>query len=127
MGPAEEETVNDIARVRRAWIEGGSAFFAPLWREKFKAVDPRKFMDAQERKRFDALDDVFTIYRGVALGWGHDGLSWTLRRDVAERFAELCATRNDRKAIVLERRVRKCDLFALIHNEELNEEEIILR
>lgn len=55
----------------------------------FRSVDPQKLMDKEEYEVFCGLDDVVTVYRGVA---SHNAknvraLSWTLSRDIAEWFA----------------------------------------
>lgn len=44
----------------------------------------RKYMTEEDREQYDNLPDVITVYRGCA-NQG-DGLSWTLRKEVAEQF-----------------------------------------
>lgn len=44
-----------------------------------------RMMDDEERAALAALPDIVTIYRGCYAN-NKNGLSWTLRREVAERF-----------------------------------------
>jgi hypothetical protein len=45
-------------------------------------------MDAEERRAFAALPEEITVYRGCYKN-NKKGLSWTLRREIAERFPTL--------------------------------------
>jgi hypothetical protein len=91
------------------------------WTDWLLLANARDFMLARERRKFDALPDVFTVYRGSQYAESRIGLSWSLNRDVAEMFAAL-----DHKLLkgkVIERRVKKSECFAYICNDE---EEIII-
>jgi len=73
------------------------------------------FMLPRERKKFDELPDQFTVYRGFQ-GNRRESISWTLSFEVAEMFSNL----NEMlpKGKVIERSVRKSEIFALIDNDE---------
>ena len=90
------------------------------WAQILYTIDPIDFMLSRERKKFDELPDEFTVYRGFQ-GSCRKGISWTLNIDVAEMFANL----NEKlpKGEVIERSVRKSEIFALIDNDE---QEIII-
>jgi len=84
-------------------------------RQFIAACDPRKFMTASERRKLVALPDEFTVWRGFQ-GKRRDGLSWSLSRRVAEMFTRL---RDDLpRGIVIERRVKKSEVFAYIEGDE---------
>lgn len=55
----------------------------------FRTIDPAKLMDEEEFERFQNLDSVVTIYRGVTSYNAKNvkALSWTLDRSTAEWFA----------------------------------------
>lgn len=68
-----------------------------LWRDLFSERHPdgaRLMMTSDELREFDQLKSSFTIYRGVygPDGPGSDsvGISWTLDRQIAERYAGGC-------------------------------------
>jgi len=50
-----------------------------------KRADLDLMMDAEERMAFAALPEEITVYRGCFRN-NKKGMSWTLKRDVAERF-----------------------------------------
>jgi hypothetical protein len=45
-------------------------------------------MSAKERKELKQLPDEITIYRGISEGRTAKGMSWTLDREMAIRFAK---------------------------------------
>jgi hypothetical protein len=52
--------------------------------------DPRRILTGEDRAFFESLPDRFTVYRGcagVSPEHAGAGLCWTMRRDVAEWFA----------------------------------------
>lgn len=118
-------------KVRKMWIYGGHSHPADnmqLWIEHLRQCNPSDFMTARERKKFAALPDTFTVYRGVRPVFGTPvGLSWTLDRKVAEWFALDESTNTI--GTVYERTVSKTDVFAYVVKESgtWNEHEIILR
>ena len=61
------------------------------WVEVLTDRNPRSrhwhFMSEADRKVYDELPDMVTIYRGVDVGGNPDGLSWTLDKERAEWFA----------------------------------------
>ena len=83
-------------------------------------IDLMDFMLPRERKKFDELPDQFTVYRGFQ-GNCRKGISWTLNIEIAE----MCSNLNEKlpKGKVIERRVRKSEIFALIDSDE---QEIII-
>jgi hypothetical protein len=72
------------------------------WAQLLYTIDPMDFILPRERKKFDALPDQFTVYRGFQ-GNCREGISWTLSIEVAEIFSNL----NEKfpKGKVIERRV----------------------
>jgi hypothetical protein len=118
-----------VAReVRRQWIRAGRDLIdRDEWATTFARVDPQQLMTAREQKKFEALPESFTVYRGYVKGYGFDnadGLSWTLDRNVAEFFAsEMVA---GVVSTVVERVVNKQDVFAYIEKNGNNEKEIII-
>jgi hypothetical protein len=88
-----------------------------------KHVRSSDFMTAADRKAFNKLPPRFTIYRGFQNG-ARKGFSWTLNREyVAEMFSNL----DERfpRGEVIERRVKKSEVFAYI--SDFDEDEIILQ
>jgi hypothetical protein len=102
--------------VRDMWHLGGLKIIKA---KALRACDPRKFMTARERKAFDALPNEFTVYQGSQ---GAQGLSWSLSRGVAEGFASLRTKLP--KGEVLERRVKKSEVFAYVSGN--GEREVII-
>ncbi|MFI5419906.1 MAG: hypothetical protein ACHQ1H_02955 [Nitrososphaerales archaeon] len=111
-----------IARkVRDAWSFGlDSQAQQTEWAHLLFTIDPTDFMLPRERKKFDELPDQFTVYCGFQ-GNYRESLSWTLNIEVAEMFSNL----NEKlpKGIIIERRVRKSEIFALIDGDQ---QEIII-
>ena len=100
-------------RVRKGWFVGG--YSSPEWRRKLLSVDPVKFMRGYEHARLKSLPDEFVVYRGYQLPAHKNGISWTLDRSVAQVFSNM----NSQLPIgeVLERKVKKCEVFAFLDNE----------
>jgi hypothetical protein len=115
---------------RRRWIrEGRNRIDRDAWTKIFASSDPQQFMTARERKKFEALPDTFTVYRGYVnfpndVFDNADGLSWTLDRNVAEFFASEMMP--DVVSNVVERIVEKSDVFAYVEKNGNNEKEIII-
>ncbi len=128
--PSERRArVRYARKIRDAWIfwPGHSGLNSYLQQLKLARalsdVDRNDFMLARERRKYDKLPDEFVVYRGVQAGCrSRKGMSWSLDRNVAEMFCEL----NDGfpKGKVIERLVKKSDIFAVIDNDE--QEVIIL-
>jgi hypothetical protein len=103
-------------KVRGAWSFGlDSQAQQSAWAHLLYTIDPMDFMLPRERKKFDELPDQFTVYRGFQ-GNRRESISWTLSFEVAEMFSNL----NEMlpKGKVIERSVRKSEIFALIDNDE---------
>lgn len=83
--------------------------FAPYWAATSEVTD---------------LEDEMVVYRGQS-SLSPLGLSWSLRRDVAESFARGHRSIRVLQPVVLERRIRR-EQVALAINEERNEAEIVL-
>lgn len=66
-------------------------------------------MHEEDLKAYNSLPDTFTVYRGCH-GFNEDGVSWSLDREVAEKFAINMAI--DGKRMLLEGVVHKNDIVA---------------
>jgi len=83
-----------------------------LWRKFFssKRAHRESLMDWDEQMAYSGLAEMVTVYRGCQPGVNEDGISWTFKREIAERFA----TRFDKKGKVLEMRVKKERIVAVL-------------
>ncbi|MCK1344464.1 MULTISPECIES: hypothetical protein [unclassified Bradyrhizobium] len=92
------------------------------WQELWNCDRPNKLasMNEQERAALAALPSDLTIYRGFTEGRLH-GMSWTLDRDVAVRFAK--RFRGPRAAIATAR-AKKSDVHAFFDDRQ--EREIVV-
>jgi hypothetical protein len=79
-------------------------------------------MDESERKVFDNLPDVVTVYRGTNCEEGVKGFSWTLDRAKAKWFAKRFANK-DNDCLIVHGTVAKTDVVAYFDNR--NEKEIV--
>jgi hypothetical protein len=81
------------------------------WKELFGSSRPKRgcLMDEDEQFAFENLGDKFTVYRGCQKGLNEDGISWTLKREKAEWFAN----RFEKAGVVLEKVITKQDAVAL--------------
>lgn len=90
-----------------------------LWKDLMKdKTNSHYFMTDDDLNTFNSLDDSFIVYRGYT-HWA-DGYSYTLDKDIAIWFSE----RYGGKGKVIEKVVRKDDVFALTNSRK--EKEIIL-
>jgi hypothetical protein len=91
------------------------------WRTLFGSDRPKRqsLMDWDEQLALSSLADTVTIYRGCEKGINEDGISWTLKRDKAEWFAN----RFSKDGIVLEKQISKSDIIAVFTGR--NEFEVI--
>ena len=105
------------------------------WREFFEvAVLSREYdhlMSDEERAALAALPDQVTVYRGLRTKQhisDHHGFSWSLSREVAERFAHVHRKAMwgdpDGKPIILERVINKAQIVWLIFGR--NEQEAVI-
>lgn len=76
-----------------------------------------EMMTPEAQAIYDSLPDEVTIYRGCYASnmWG---LSWSLRREVAERFPTLPRYRQPGQPILVTAKVMKKDIIAIIANRE---------
>ena len=91
------------------------------WKEFFGSNRPNRksLMDWDEQLALDSLADTVKIYRGCQKGINEDGISWTLKRDKAEWFAN----RFSKDGIVLEKEISKSEIIAVFNGR--NEFEVI--
>lgn len=124
--------------LNEVWIDTETIFLNfRTWYHLFTAATPQEcsaFMTDEDKAEFAKLPDEFTIYRGYRPDLGNrDGLSWTLDRELAQRFGNRAWTsltidkpltdpRNPGR--VAERRVKKREVFAFLTGRE--EAEVIL-
>jgi len=98
------------------------------WESWLRSAEPdaKHFMSEEDQRAFEALPNTLTIYRGCLKGLNEDGLSWTLSRERAEWFSKRFACLHpNNPPLVLERRIKKRDAFALMTDRQ--EDEIVLR
>jgi hypothetical protein len=67
-------------------------------------------MNEEDDNILRSLADEVTIYRGCQKGLNENGLSWTLDKSKAEFFAN----RFGKKGIILERKIPKSEIVALL-------------
>jgi hypothetical protein len=67
-------------------------------------------MTEEEDNLLRSLADEVTIYRGCQKGLNENGLSWTLNKSKAQFFAN----RFGKKGIILERKIPKSDIVAVL-------------
>lgn len=72
--------------------------------------DRHDMMNDEDRQALRSLPDEVTIYRGCQKGLNENGLSWTLDKSKAEFFAN----RFGKKGIILERKISKSEIVALL-------------
>lgn len=79
-----------------------------------------QMMNAAERKAFESLPDTLTIYRGC-YALNKYGASWSLDRDVAERFPLLLRYRRDGRPLLIKATIEKQNITALKLDRRENE------
>jgi hypothetical protein len=67
-------------------------------------------MNEEDDQFLRSLPEEVTIYRGCQEGLNENGLSWTLDKSKAEFFAN----RFGKKGIILERKIPKSEIVALL-------------
>lgn len=89
----------------------------------FKAADKSNLMTAAELEYYNALPEVITVYRGIAVGRAEkQGLSWTCNYNTAEWFANRF-NYGDKKGYVIKGQIAKADVFAYFNRR--NEDELV--
>lgn len=94
------------------WIDTENAWAnLEQWREFFSSERGERewLMDWDEQMAYAGLPEMVTVYRGYQPGLNEDGISWTIKREVAEKFA----TRLGKKGKVLEMRVKRERIVAV--------------
>lgn len=96
-----------------------------IWNDIFDygVADARPLMmDETEQQAFEQLPDVVTVYRGCYADnkWG---MSWSLDKEVAERFPFLNRYRSSGRPLLVKARIQKQDIVAL--KLDRNESEVI--
>lgn len=87
----------------------------------FKRFDKFQVMDKLDKKQYDELPKIITIYRGLQDKKARiRGLSWTISLEQARWFAN----RWDKKGDVYEAKIEKCDIYHYTNSR--NEKEIIV-
>lgn len=82
-----------------------------------------QMMNATERAAFESLPDTLTIYRGC-YAFNKYGASWSLDRDVAERFPFLLRYRQDGRPLLIKATIGKQYVTAL--KLDRGEDEIVI-
>ena len=93
------------------------------WKELFGSSRPSRsfLMDEDEHFAFDNLGENFTVYRGCQKDVNEDGISWTLKREKAQWFAN----RFQKDGVVLEKAITKQDAVALFIGRDESEVVVI--
>ena len=91
--------------------------------EWFSEADRNNLMKDKELKYYNALPDIVSVYRGVAVGRAEqEGLSWTCNYKTALWFANRF-NHNDKKGYIIKGKIRKQDIFAYLNSR--GEDEIL--
>lgn len=86
----------------------------------FKLADKKKLMTDEEYLYYESLSNEFKIYRGVAVGRNHNGLSWTIDKEKAEWFSNRF-NRNQQVGYLREAICKKEDVLAYFNRRGENE------
>jgi hypothetical protein len=91
------------------------------WKQLLSSNRPSRhyLMNEEEFNLLQSLPDEVTIYRGCQAGINENGLSWSLNKKKAEFFAN----RFGKKGIILERKIPKSDIVAVLNGR--GESEVI--
>ena len=85
----------------------------------FRTANKKYLMSDYERKEYDLLPNLVTIYRGVGVGRERFGLSWTDNSAVAKWYKERF-NKGAERGYVLRAKVNKKDILAYFeHDNEL--------
>lgn len=105
--------------LRTMWIANGKRETLIAFRQMFQSKRPFKrfLMTIEEEKVFSELPDPITAWRAKTKV-GDVGISWTLNREVAERFAKAY------ERVIIERQLPKSRITAYFNRR--NEQEIIV-
>ncbi len=89
-------------------------------RQMLKECKREELMTKEDLEYFDSLPETITIYRGVKKADKIDGVSWTLSREIAERFTYDFLD----DGYVVEKEVHKNDVLAYFNIRD--EQEIVI-
>ena len=95
------------------WIDTENQYaYLNEWKKLLASKRPNRhyMMGEEEDNILRSLSNQVTIYRGCQKGLNEDGLSWTLDKSKAKFFAN----RFGKKGIILERKVPKSDIMAVL-------------
>jgi hypothetical protein len=95
------------------WIDTENQYaYLKEWKKLLSSKRPNRhyMMVEEEDNILRSLNDEVTVYRGCQKGLNEDGLSWTLDKSKAKFFAN----RFGKKGIILERRIPKSDIVAVL-------------
>jgi hypothetical protein len=95
------------------WIDTENQYaYLNEWKKLLASKRPNRhyMMGEEEDNILRSLSNQVTIYRGCQKGLNEDGLSWTLDKSKAKFFAN----RFGKKGIILERKVPKLDIMAVL-------------
>lgn len=104
------------------WIDSeGPGVNKRVWMDLFNSPRTgREFlMDEEERKFYQGLPDVITVYRGCNKK-DKTGMSWTLSKDTAKWFSKRLLQQGE----VYEAQINKADVYAYFNSR--HEQEILL-
>jgi len=106
--------------MRSVWIVTGNIKHAGIFRKLMQANRRNKyyFSTPEEAEKLRNLPESIEVYRATN-DKNDDGLSWTISKDYANRYA-----REFNKKLIITKTVNKSDVFAFINRNK--EEEIIL-
>jgi hypothetical protein len=97
----------------QVWVDTENQYaYLNDWK-KLLASDRRDrhyMMNEEDDQALRSLPEEVTIYRGCQKGLNENGLSWTLDKSKAEFFAN----RFGKKGIILERKIPKSEIVALL-------------
>ncbi|MFC5647521.1 hypothetical protein, partial [Kitasatospora cinereorecta] len=98
-----------------AWVESEIDYidftdWLYLWTDSDRGYAPELVMTAQDYKAWQELPETVTAYRGYDASHTGEGLSWSLNRDIAERFANRC----NGEPVVIEREFKRSDIIAYL-------------
>jgi len=95
------------------WIDTENQYaYLKEWKKLLgsKRSSRHYLMDEDEDNLLRSLSNEVTIYRGCQKGLNESGLSWTLDKSKAQFFAN----RFGKKGIILERKIPKSDIVAVL-------------
>jgi hypothetical protein len=86
-----------------------------------KIPDRHLFMESDDAEYLAKLPNQIIVYRGCIEGRNEDGMSWTIKKEIATRMSKRYFAKN---GIVITKVINKTEVFAYLSSR--NEHEIIL-